>query len=116
MVEPPPNILSLPQNPRLASVDEEGRSLRGLNLGVGAGESIRFLLGVGAGTGTAERAGESVKAEIRGAGSESANAVSGWRIFIVDALSVSNSLLHNQHDPDSSGEKPTAGPRSQSCG
>jgi hypothetical protein len=81
--------------------------LRGLNLGVGAGESIRFLLGVGAGTGTAERAGESVKAEIRGAGSE---------IFIVDALSVSNSLLHNQHDPDSSGEKPTAGPRSQSCG
>jgi hypothetical protein len=79
--------------------------LRGLNLGVGAGESIRFLLGVGAGTGTAERAGESVKAEIRGAGSESANAVSGWRIFIVDALSVSNSLLHNQHDPDTATER-----------
>lgn len=42
MVEPPPNILSLPQNPRLAWVVDDAISLRGLNEGVGADEGFRF--------------------------------------------------------------------------
>lgn len=96
MVEPPPNMLlsPLPQKPRDASVDDDGRSLRGLNIGVGL--DGRFLLG-GAG---GREAGIAAALSIIGAGA-AGTADAGCKIDMVDALSAASSRLYVSHSHSS---------------
>lgn len=81
-------LLSLPQKPREASVDEEGRSLRGLNVGVGAGAGVRLAIGAGVG-----KVAGIARAEIKAGEGALDVADSGCKIDMVEALSAASSRL-----------------------
>lgn len=84
-------MLSLPQNPRLAWVDDEGMSLCGLKAGVGADDGAR--LGVEALPPLPAKDGRE-RAFMNAGDCEFVLALSGWTIFMVEALSASNSRLN----------------------